>query len=212
MHLGLTCVICHEINDNSDDKLYNKQICTVCEVKDNGSYNYACFSTFNLKDEMVENIFVFGRYNGGHNKVFKYCWNQQIKLSAITTVKDISFDSVYEQVWKPTISQCHWLLSQLKNKTMTLEGVEKLYQIDNFCSQLSALCNAMHQCYPKSKETLPSTHEWVPQTVAHIALYHEVANDPKGTDAANVILKVQTSLKLKGDFKIIEDLANHVRK
>ena len=203
------------ISDNSDDKLYDKRICDVCEVEDSGGnkcYKCVCFSIPELDNGMIDNCIVCGKHaNGTTNEVFKYCWDQQIELSAIRTVKDISFDSVFIKVWKPTISQCQLLLCSLKCKTVTLEEVEKLYQIDNFSSHLSALCNAMHHCYPESKESLTSPDEWVSQTVSHIALYLKIANNQKCTDAAKLILKVQAKLKLKGDFKIIKDLAKHVR-
>ena len=204
-----------KISDNSDDKLYDKRICDVCEVEDSGSnkcYKCVCFSIPELDNEMVVNFIVCGKHaDGTANEVFKYCWDQQIELSAIKAVKDISFDSVFIKVWKPTILQCQLLLHNLKCKTVTLEEVEKLYQIGNLSSHLCALCNAMHQCYPESKESLIPPDEWVSQTVSHIALYLEIANNQKCTDAAKLILKVQTKLKLKGDFKIVEDLAKHVR-
>ena len=214
LYVDLTQDICKEINDNNDDKLCTKRICDVCEVhevKDKSSYIYTCFSTSELENEMIQNFKMCGKYNSGLNinKVFEYFWDQQIKLSAIATVKDVSFDSVYNQVWKPTISKC---LSLFKGKTVTLEEIEKLYQIHSFSTQLSILCASLHTCYPKSLESLHLPDEWVTQTVEHIALYYnEIANNPKCGEATNVILKVQTSLKLEGDFKIIECLANHVR-
>ena len=209
-YLDLTQVICQEITDNGDNELYSKQICSVCKTEDDGTYKCTCFSTSELENEMINNFSICGKCNGDFNKVFEYCWYQQIKMSTITTVKDISYNCVYEQVWKPTIKHCQSLLSKLKDKTVTLEEVEILYQIDNLALHLSVLCKAMHQCYPNLSESLSLADKWVPQTLAHITLYHNIANNPKCAEAANVILKVKTSLKLKGDFKMIEDLAVHV--
>ena len=162
---------------------------------------------------MVDNFIVCGKYNnnGAVNEVFQYCWDHQVELSAIRNIQDISFDVIFCKAWKPAISQCQSLLCSFKGKTVTLEEVEKLYPLDKFSLQLSALCTAMHHCYPESAQLFPPPQEWVPHTVAHIGLYFEIVNNPKCTDAANVILKVQASLKLGGDFKIIEDLAKHVR-
>ena len=201
-----------KISDNDDDKLYNKRICDICKVEDSGCYKCVCFFIPELDNEMIDNFIVCGKHaNGTTNEVFKYCWDQQIELSAIKTVKDISFVSVFIKVWKPTISQCQLLLHNLKCKAVTLQEAEKLYQIDNLSSHLCALCNAMHHCYPEPKESLIPPDEWVSQTVSHIALYLEIANNQKCTDAAELILKVQTKLKLEGDFRIVEDLAKHVR-
>ena len=158
---------------------------------------------------MVENFISCGKFNGTRNKVFEYCWKQQIETSAIRTVKDVSFDSVYKQVWNPAITQCQSLLSGLNDKTATLKEVESLYQIENFSLQLSALYDAMCRCYPNCQKSRTSSNEWIPK---HITLYyHEIANNYKCSEAAGVILKVKSSLKLEGNFKIIEDLAHHVR-
>ena len=210
-YLDLVQIICERISDNSDDKLCSKLICDVCETEDNGSYK--CFSSYKVDKEMVDNFIVCGKYNnnGAVNEVFQYCWDHQIKLSAIGAVQDITFDVVFSKIWKPAIMLCQSLLCDLKNKTITLEKVEKLYQLDKFSLQISALCTAMHHCYPKSAQSFPPPQEWVPHTVAHIELYLEIVNNPKCIDAAIVILKAQASLKLEGDFKIIEDLAKHVR-
>ena len=209
-YLDLTKVIYQEITDNSDNELYSKQICSVCKTEDDGTYKCTCFSTSELENEMIKNFSICGTCNGDFNKVFEYCWNQQKELSARTKDKDVSYDSVFEKVWKPTIERCQALLSKLKDKTVTLQEVEILYQMDNLSLHLSVLCKAMQQCYPNLSEPLSLPDKWVPQTIAHIALYHNIANNPKCAEAANVILKVKTSLKLKGDFKMIEDLAVHV--
>ena len=210
--LDVVQVICRKIGDNSDEKLSNKLICDITETEDNGG-SYKCFSSSEVDKEIVGNLIVCGKYNnnGAVNEVFQYCWDQQINLSAIGAVQDVTFDLIFSKVWKPTISQCQSLLCGLMSKTVTLEEVEKLYQISNFSMQLSALCTAVHHCYPESTQSFPPPQEWVPHTEAHIALYFEIVNNPKCTDAANVILKLQKSLKLEGDFKIIEDLAKHVR-
>ena len=210
LYLDLTQVICKEISDNSDDKLASKQISQVCRVEDDGTWKYLCFTTSELNSEMLHNLILFGKYSGDFNKIFEYCWDQQIKLSDITTIKDVSYDSVYEKVWKPTVKQCQLLLSVLRDKSITLEEVEFLYRMQNFSLQLLVLCNAMHQCYPKPSESLILATSWVSNTVSHIERYHEIANNPKCKEAAKVILDVKASLELKGDFKIIEDLAKHV--
>ena len=133
-------------------------------------------------------------------------------MSAITTDQDVSFDSVFNKVWMPTIAKCQSLLCELKNKTITLNECEVLYSKGNFLLQLSALGNAMHQCYPDCKKSVPPSDQWASQTVHHIALYLDeiVNNSSKCTEAAGVILKVKESLKLEGDFQIIEDLAKNV--
>ena len=210
MYLDLTHVIHQEINDNSDIKLANKQICQVCKVEDDGTLNCICFSTSELEDEMIHNFSICGKCNGDFNRVFEYCWHHQMQQTPTTKGQDVSYNSVFNTVWKPTIKQCQSLLSKLKDKTVTLKEAEILYQIYNLCSQLSDLCKAMHQCYPELNKSLPLPDNWVSQTVAHIALYHEFANNPKCNEAASVILKVKESLKLEGDFKIIEHLAEYV--
>ena len=231
MHLELTQVICDEIDDNSDNKLYDKQISSVC--KDLGNKNYECscfpFSISNVQDEMIQNFIICGKYSDGLNIVFEYCWKQQVNSSNIKMVEDVSFDSVYTLVWEKTIAQCQQLLSNLNDRTIALKEIESLYQLfmpedtnaamnenerlcqkDNLSSQLCALCAAMHCCYPNSRKLFPSPNEWIPQAVNDIVLYNEMVVDSRCTKATNVIMKVKKSLKLEKDFKIIEDLQDHV--
>ena len=218
--LDLTEDICKEISDNSDVKLFDKKISTVCD----DSYKCICFPSAIMESEMIQNFITCGKCNDDLNKLFEYCWNQQA-----INIKDVSFDSIYNLVWKKTIEQCQQVLLELNNRSVTLKETETLCQlfapkdqivtpnensglcqIECFSSQLTALCEAMHQCYPSSKKLFPLPTKWIPDTISYIALYNEVVNDTKCTEAATVILKVKASLKLKGDFQIVENLANCV--
>ena len=231
MHLELTQDICNELDDNSDNKLYDKQVSSVC--KDLGNENYECtcfpFSISNVQDEMIQKFIICGKCNDGVNMIFEYYWEQQLNSSNIKMVKDVSFDSVYELVWKETIVQCQQLLSKFNGKTITLKEIESLYQIfipkdtnaalnenerqcqkDNLSLQLCVLCDAMHHCYPNSRKLFPRPNEWIPQAVDDIVLYNEIVADSRCTKATNVIMKVKKSLKLEKEFKIIEHLQNRV--
>ena len=231
LYLELTQVICNEIDDNSDNKLYDKQVSSVCKDLGNGNYECSCFpfSVSNVCDEMIQNFIICGKYNDGVNIVFEFYWKQQVNLSNIKMDKDVSFDSVYELVWEKTIVQCQQLLYNLNDKTVALKEIESLYQLfvpkdtnvatnenerlcqkDNLSLQLCALCDAMHRCYPNSRKLFPSPNEWIPQAVNDIVLYNEMVVDFRCTKAANVIMKVKKSLKLEKDFKIIEDLQDCV--
>ena len=229
LYLDLTQVICNEINDNSDNKLYDKQISSVCKDSDDNKYKCTCFSISKLEDEMIQNFIIYGKYKNGFNIVFKYYWDQQIISSDIKMVKDVSFDDVYKSVWKKTTAQCQLVLVKLNDKSITLKEIESLHQLfipkdtnialdeneklcqrEAFSSQLCALCSAIHQCNPSSSDVLPPPNTWIPQTVAYIELYNALVVDSKCTEAARVIMKVKKSLKLENDFKIIEDLANRV--
>ena len=227
-YLELTQAICDEIDDNSDDKLHDKQVSSVCKDLGNKNYEYSCFSfsISNVQDEMIQNFIICGRYNDGVNIVFEYYWKQQVNASNIKMVK---FDSVYKLVWQKTVLQCQQLLSNLNDRTIALKEIESLYQLfipkdtnaamnekerlcqkDNLSLQLCALCAAMHHCYPNSRKSFPSPNEWIPPTVNDIVLYNEMVVDSRCTKAANVIMKVKKSLKLEKDFKIIEDLQDRV--
>ena len=201
---------------------------SVCKDLGNKTYKCICFpfSISNVHDEMIQNFIICGKYNDGVNIIFEYYWKQQINSS---NIKDVSFDSVYELVWKKTIVQCQQVLSELNDKTITLKEIESLYQLfipknanattdenkrqlqkNNLFLQLCALCDAMCHCYPTSRKLFPPPNEWIPQAVTDIVLYNEMVVDSSCTKAANVIMKVKKSLKLEKDFKIIEDLQNRV--
>ena len=123
---------------------------------------------------------------------------------------EISFTNVYNEIWTPTIKQCSSLVCNLYRKSINLSEIVQLSKMENFSRQLSALSSALLHGYPAMMGGVTPPDQWVPQLMAHIALYQDISSSTKCIDAANVLLKMQKSLHLTGNFKLVENLTKIV--
>jgi len=206
-NVELTQDLCKQISDHSDAKLQTMQICDLCTGDDPTSYKCICFTTNELPNEMIENFLDLGICLNVHNQLFEKFWKQNANASANA---EISFTNVFNEIWTPTIKQCHLLVCDLYNKTIKLSEIIQLSKMENFSHQLSALSSALLHGYPAMMGGVTPPNQWVPQLMAHIALYQDISSRTKCIDAANMLLKMQKSLHLTGDFKLVECLTRIV--
>jgi len=206
-NVELTQDLCKQISNHSDDKLQKMQICDLCTGDDPNSYKCICFTTNELPNEMIENFLDLGIYRNVHNQLFEKFWKQNAIVSANA---EITFTNVFNEIWTPTIKQCHSLVCNLYSKTIKLSEIIQLSKMENFPHQLSALSSALLHDYPAMMGGVTPPDQWVPQLMAHIVLYQDISSSTKCIDAANVLLKMQKSLHLTGDFKLVESLTRIV--
>jgi len=208
LHVELAQSLFQQISDYDDDKLKTIQIRDLCTGNDASSYECICFAIKDLSDEMIQNLCHIGIRNNIHNILFEGYWKQN--ASALTNAQNICFTDVYNLVFQPTIKQCGLLICNLFDKSVKLSQIEWLSNVEHFSDHLSALSDAMVCCYPAVIKGVPPANQWVLELIEHITLYQEIGNSSKCVDAANVLLNLQKSLCLTGDFKYVENLVNHV--
>lgn len=164
---------------------------------------------------MMEHFTVFGEQYS--NQVFECIWeNKRSQYCAKFDITGITFNDVYTQVWKPTISSCQDLLHKLHNKSFTFSDIKDFAHISNIVYHLSTLYKAIHQCFSSS---IPEAAHWVPQAEIDVKLYLEFskiieqldfANNVEQVNVAKLCLNFKALLRLKGDFSIVNDLDTHV--
>ena len=164
---------------------------------------------------MMEHFTVFGeQYN---SQVFECIWeNKRSQYCAKFDTTSITFNDIYIQVMKPTLSNCLDLLHKLHNTSFTFSDIKDFAHISNIADHLSTLYEAMNQCYSFS---LPEPAHWVPQTEKDVKLYLEFfkiteqldfANDVEQVNVAKLCLNLKVLLRVNGDFSIVNDLDAHV--
>ena len=164
--------------------LYGKKVCELAPPD------------YKIPIEMLENFVVFGKEH--HSKWFDSQWEQQVNSSA----PEISFDCIYENVWKPVISNCLSFLNRMYKKSLPLSDIKTL-ATQNLYSQLKPLCCAMQKCY-KAEIFFSGPYEWIRQVIKHIEVYQKIVNNSRHIiNALNFCLKLRESLQLKGDFSDI---------
>ena len=157
---------------------------------------------------MIEHFVVFDK-----SKIFESIWDDfcsKLDETSITTFSDI-----HEHVWNHTIIACKDLLHKLYNKSFTYSdiNIKCFADVKNINTHVTALYNAMHQCYDSLVSLLPDPKQWISQAVKNITMYLDFArysmqanSDTVQINAVQLCLKMKELLKLKGDFSIVNNL------
>ena len=182
-----------EISKKLNCSLRNTQICELLSPDNE------------IPPEMLDNFIVFGGKEY-RTKLFDLHWEQQ--KMRISKNGDITYNHIYENIWKPTISSCLLFLNGIYTKSLLLSDIKKL-SVQNLGKQLQLLCSAMHKCYP-NRLAFCKPFNWITGVVKHIEICQKFINNPKHIDAIEFCLKLKESLHLKGDFLDITNVWNCV--
>ena len=162
------------------------------------------FTTKDIPHELVKYLHVMG--NIYHNDLFESCWGKQCRIHDHLS----TFNSVYVKVCVPVLNECKEILLSLQQKTMTLKDVDKYFpefqQEIDVENNLNKLCRGIRQCFPGS-EVFPAK-QWVRGVVAHIQEYKRIDSC---INMAVIVLKLKKSMKLYGDFSVVDMLAQQVQ-
>ena len=156
---------------------------------------------YKIPPEMLENFIVFVEEH--HSKWFDLQWQKQMSCLALTD-GSITFNYIYESVWKPVISKCLLFLNGLYNKSLPLCDIKMLDTQNLVVKQLEQLCSAMQNCY-KAKVSFCSSNKWITEVIKHINVYKRFISKSEHINALKFCLKLKESLQMKGDFKDITD-------
>ena len=158
------------------------------------------FSTSDIPHELLKYLHVMG--NTYRNDLFESCWGKQCDMCHHV----FTFGGVYERVCMPVLDKCKEILLSLQQKTMTLKDVDTEFQQETDVeNNLNKLCRGIRQCFPGS-EVLPAK-DWVRGVVAHIQEYRRINSC---INVATIVLKIKKSMKLYGDFSVVDMLAQQV--
>ena len=161
------------------------------------------FSVRDMPNELLEYLYIMGNQN--RSDLFESCWKKQCKqYSNLSTFKE-----VHEKVCVVVLDECKEILLSLHKRTMTLENVDVYFlkfQPTELKSNLNKLCQGIRQCFPEDRELLPAK-DWVPGVIVHIQEYMQIKNY---LNVAMVVLELKRSMKLNGDFTVIDTLTQQV--
>ena len=160
------------------------------------------FSVKDIPHNLLNHVYIMG--NKYRNDLFDICWKKQCNLYT-----NLAFEEIYAIVFKPVLDECKEILFGLQQRTMTLENVDKYFQ--NFDSDtdmednLKKLCQGYRECFPNTY--ISDAKQWVHGVVKQIK---ECQRIYVYTNVAMILLDLKESLKLRGDFTVIEKFAEQV--
>ena len=133
--------------------------------------------------------------------IFQKFWYDELKKFRNS---QLNFHDVKEQVWEPAFLTSCQLLECLRDRSIKLVEVDKLFNEDNLATELLNLERGI--CFLKKTETKP-TSTWIVPCVQRMEEYRSLCQH---ASAAHAFLKLKQTLQLTGDFTRVEELAAKV--
>ena len=137
------------------------------------------------------------------SSLFTIIWKEH--LHSLNRVK-LTIEDIKVKIWEPTFIKCNDLLNSVQDKSITLADVDRYMKPDeNITTQLKRLYFGIGECLGNSEDN--SSLQWIETSVRLMEEYWsllELAN------AAKTVIKMKMTLKLTGDFSLIENIAKEV--
>ena len=140
-----------------------------------------------------------------NSDLFHAIWSLAMEED-IAKLPKMSVCDIEANVLRPTFDKCQKLIAELRDLSMTLANVDRLfgpYTIPQLEHELKLLLHGVNKCLCQSL-----SDNWIHHVVLRIEDYRKVC---RYQDAANSFLKLRDSLKLtKGDFRDVDRISNQV--
>jgi len=158
---------------------------------------------------MLEMFIIIGKEF--RNDFFDHLWKQSAET--LDTSSGVSFQDIYENVWKPTILNCQSLLSKFHDKSVTIEEIQAYENIQDIGKQLRVLHSGIQVCFPNYTLSTRSNppNKWIKGVEDHITLLNNTYN-PVHKNGLEYCLSLKSSLSLTGDFSMVQKLEDQVSK
>ena len=188
-----------ELQRNFEEQKINKLCVT---SSSDGSCNVVCFPDARPLDPCLDNFYVISSHYS--SDIFNRIWQETLKA-----IGQLLFTDVNVSLWRPALQSCVSLLAKLKAGDMTLLDIDQQFKRIYFkrLSQLEHdLINLQHGVNV-IKCASASDSNWIKKVVVNIGQYWDLC---EYREAAEAFLKIRDTLKLTGDFAIVERVASKV--
>ena len=192
-----------ELQRNFEEEKINKLCMT---SSSDGSCNVVCFPDVRPLDPCLDDFYTVSFYYS--TDIFNRIWRERAD-ALCKTVAQISFTDVNVSLWRPVLQSCISLLAKLESGDMTLLDIDHQFKRIYFkkLSQLEQdLINLQHGVNA-IKHASASDSNWIRKVVVNIGQYWDLCGY---REAAAAFLKIRDTLKLTGDFAIVERVASKV--
>ncbi len=166
---------------------------------------------FNLDEKIRKMAEVLYTFRDSY--VFQVCWKNQAKLLAADEIRDdpdehevvgitATPEIIYEDIFEPCFEDYKSIYTCLKDGSIKLEEVNQLFsaykgRYEELAEDLDIMCRV-----DKSTDK-----QWIHSRVQQIEQYHELH---LAVASAQIIKNVKETLRLQGDFKVLETLTEVV--
>lgn len=176
---------------------------------------------FNLDEDFRNMAEVLSTFKDSH--IFNMCWEKQAKLKAAEEMEEDYHDAdeemedtfhdadeeidaapemIHDDIFEPCFNDYKDIYARLKDGSITLEEVNQLF--GDYKGKYLELAQDLDIMCRVDKST---DKQWIHSRVQQIEQYHELH---LAVASAQIIMKVKETLRLQGDFRVLETLTEVV--
>ena len=205
------CACVHNLNAGGDElreslksDFEEKCISELCDTTDDGSCCVHIFSEAKDLNPYLGPLWVISREH--QSDIFRMLWKSQIKSSA--TLTPMTLVEVMNVIWDPVLKLCTEIVEELFSWAIKLDQVDhifKRYSVDEniLACEIRSLYQGVQECHGEKATDL----KWIEARITKMQQYWELCSYQ---DAAVAFCKIKDSLKLTGDFTLVETVAAKV--
>ena len=137
--------------------------------------------------------------------LFNRFWSKKV-----SNTESVSFEKVFEVVWKPVFDQCVKLLDGLHSANLKLSSVDELFKDQYSTKSAKTLINDITNLHLAVSTTITNStrdSKWIRSAVDRMYKYWELCSY---YEAARAFIKIRDTLQLTGDFSLVEKVAMQV--
>lgn len=171
------------------------------DLSESTSYAVKCFEVAQPLYPILLDFHIFS--DQYPNELFQQIWKSKLKEVAKSKT-NLTFDDVAAKIWKPIVEECQQLIDTVKYKTITLKAVDHHFRdLDrrDINLHLTSLFRATEACLNRTDESTA----WIRNAVDLMVHYWSLCEQAV---AAKTVIKLRDTLKLTGNFEIIESVAS----
>ncbi len=160
----------------------------------NDQLQLCCLKSAQPLDIFVDNFSLMMRKRPN---IFVHKLTKQVKETLRLDI-EIAVSDIFPKIWQPAFAFCQKLLTDLANRSMKLDFVDKyLTQFKkNLLNDVKNLAEAIRSC----SQPTPQSY----QLQSAVEKVHDYWRLCRYEDGARVFLQLRNVLNLKGDFSLIE--------
>ncbi|XP_062447391.1 E3 ubiquitin-protein ligase RNF213 isoform X2 [Rhea pennata] len=195
-----------EVELQHSEDLSSKRLNTVVKMGERPLRTY-----YSLSQELKE--IVLKMHSFKDSLIFQQFWEEaaqdtrekyEYEISEDQEVPALGLENVFDSLIYPCFESYERLYDDLRSGSLTLSAVDKIFQeFTNNSEDIKTELNTICELRPGEER------DWVDQRLQQIQQYHELHLT---FDAAKIIANVKESLKLSGDFSILEKLLDITEK
>ena len=188
------------LKSNFEGKYVNE----LCDTTDDGLCCVHIFSEAKDLNPYLGPLWAISRKH--QSDIFRMLWKSQIESS--WTLTPMTLVEVINVIWYPVLKLCTEIVQELFSWAIKLDQVDRIfkrYSVDEniLACEIRSLYRAVQECHGESATDL----KWIETRITKMQQYWELCSYQ---DAVVAFCKIKDSLKLTGDFTLVETVAAKV--